>query len=776
AKVEGRKIAEEQETVRKIEEAIKSSNGERAETIKALQEAFSKNDPYKEEKAQAVYDTYVESRQINQGGNNYSGIDFNSLFAVAKQTEDEAKQKKKNDRFDEKQRQWEDLEAKRANVRVEKRELGVKSEKDAQVVHKQVIGDLRNKKYKELENAIAQGGGERENTVEALMETLPKDAEFRREKAEAMFDAYRIQKNAVGGVSNIRYQDMFAAANQKEIDILEQEYEEKKADQFAHLRKYEETRLVRAEEIAQAKVSKAEDEKRKADEQYLAVAKKVEEERRARVEDEKKQQILFQREQFEKQNARIATEQERIDEINANELAAVKQRQQNIEAENRRKAEDQRKVEDRWAADRQTQLDALEAERIKAKAAQKKVELRLEKEDLQKADLEAKAAARVELEKSKEEQRVAAELQKKNEDELKANAALAAKKKEEDYLRFLTIGNQAFDKKDYAKARTQYDQGLALKPDGKEIKDKVKDLESIEKDITKAERETQALDDRYHNQIETAELAFEVGDYDQAIAAYNRALKEKPRAKEPREQIKQIEALKVQIAASDKEKAGKEREYMLLLQDGNNLMASAKYAEAKNKFDQALVLKPTESVPQAKIAEANEQLALIADAAEKDRLKKEEAKRKFEEQAAADQARKDAEATRLAEVQAARALALKAIQNDQSATSSEAPSDKEDVRQQRYEEALKRVEELNLDAEQQRLAFLSELAQIYPEGLTEEIVNGKGFTLARHIVNASGVVTVYEKKIWDWGGVFYFKDTDIAITEALYNLELKSYE
>lgn len=779
AKVENRKKEEEEAVVKKIEQAIKGSNGERAETIKALQAAFSKNDPYKEQKAQAVYDSYAESRQINQGGSNYSAIDFNSLFAVAQQTENDAKEKKKNDRFAEKQKQWEELEAKRASVRNEKRELGVRSEQEAQVVHKKVLGDLRTKKYKALEDAIAQGGGERENTVEALMETLPEDAEFRREKAEAMFDAYRLQKNAVGGVSNIRYQDMFAAANQKEIDLLEQQYEEKKADEFAHLRKYEETRLVRAEEIAQAKVSKAEQERQKAEEQYLAVAKKMEEERRARLEEEKKQQILFQREQFEKQNVRIASEQERLGEIQANELAAAKRRQETLEAENRKKAEAQRKEEERLALERQKQLDALEAERLKAVDAQKKEELRLQKEALQKADAEAKAAAKLAQEKLKEEQRIAAEAQKKKDEEALALAAERDKKNEEDYLRFLTLGNQAFDKKDYANARIQYDQGLTVKPNGKEIKDKLKDLVAIEKEIAKGEREAQALEDRYNNQIETAELAFEVGDYEQAIAAYNRALKEKPRAKEPREKITQIETLKRQLAAADKEKAAKEREYMLLLQDGNNLMTASKYAEAKNKYEQALDIKPNESVPQTKIAEANEQLALIADAEEKERIRKAEAKRAFEAQAAAEKAKADAEAEKLAAEKAARQQVLQDI--DTKATSANEEIDTENLtaeqaRQKKYEAALKRVEEMNLDAETQRLAFLSELAQIYPEGITEETVNGKGFTLARNVVNINGVVTVYEKKIWDWGGVFYFKDTDIAITEALYNLELKSYK
>ena len=778
AKVETRKIEEEQATVKRIEEAIKGSNGERVETIKALQSAFSKNDPYKEQKAHAIYDTYAENRQINKSGSNYSGIDFNSLFAVAKQTEDEAKEQKKNKRFEDKQRQLEDLEAKRAKIRVEKRDLGVRSEQQAQVVHKQVIGEILDKKYKELENAIALGGGIRENTVEALIETLPKDAEFRREKAEAMFDAYRVQQNAVGGGSNVRYQDLFSAANQKEIDLLEQGYEKKKADEFAHLRKYEETRMDRAEQIAQAKFSQAEQEKLKADEQYLAVAKKVEEERKARLEEEKKQQILFQREQFEKQNTRIAIEQERIEEIKSNELAADKERQEQLEAENRKVAEAQRKEQDILAAERQQQLDDLEDERVKALEAKNQEELRLKREELQKADAEAKIASRLAQEKLKEKQLIEKEQLDKEVAEQKAQASLFAQQKEEEYLRFLTLGNQAFDKKDYASARTQYDEGLIAKPDGKEIKDRVKELESIEKDIAKSDREAQELDDRYNNQIETAELAFEVEAYDEAISAYNRALKEKPRAKEPRAKITQIETLKRQLAAADKEKAASEREFMLLLQDGNSLMAESKYEEATNKYNQALVLKPNAAEPKTKLAEVNVQLALIADAEEKERLRKAEAKRIFEAQATSDKAKADAEAARLTAERAARADAIKDLDDAGVNATMEVEDDlsEDQALQKRYEDALKRVEKMNLDAETQRLAFLSELALIYPEGITEETVKGKGFTLSRNVVNIKGVVTVYEKKIWGWGGVFYFKDTDIAITEALYNLELKSYK
>ena len=59
--------------------------------------------------------------------------------------------------------------------------------------------------------------------------------------------------------------------------------------------------------------------------------------------------------------------------------------------------------------------------------------------------------------------------------------------------------------------------------------------------------------------------------------------------------------------------------------------------------------------------------------------------------------------------------------------------------------------------------------------LTEESVDGKNFVLYRHVINVDDVVTIYEKKTWDWVGVFYFKDTDIAITEAIYELEIGKY-
>jgi hypothetical protein len=42
-------------------------------------------------------------------------------------------------------------------------------------------------------------------------------------------------------------------------------------------------------------------------------------------------------------------------------------------------------------------------------------------------------------------------------------------------------------------------------------------------------------------------------------------------------------------------------------------------------------------------------------------------------------------------------------------------------------------------------------------------------------MNRSGSVTVYEKKTYGWGGVFYFKNGDISVTQPIYEAEILKF-
>ena len=60
----------------------------------------------------------------------------------------------------------------------------------------------------------------------------------------------------------------------------------------------------------------------------------------------------------------------------------------------------------------------------------------------------------------------------------------------------------------------------------------------------------------------------------------------------------------------------------------------------------------------------------------------------------------------------------------------------------------------------------------YPQGLTEEIINGNGVVIVKRILIKDGDAWVYQKKIFNWGGITCFRD-DTTITESIFENETK---
>ncbi len=100
----------------------------------------------------------------------------------------------------------------------------------------------------------------------------------------------------------------------------------------------------------------------------------------------------------------------------------------------------------------------------------------------------------------------------------------------------------------------------------------------------------------------------------------------------------------------------------------------------------------------------------------------------------------------------------------------------EEERKKRFEAALAEKDNSALSEKERREKFLSQLSSVYPNGVTEETIQEKEYKLYRFIVNNAGQVSVYEKKTWNWGGIFYFKNVDITITATLFDLEVRKYK
>jgi hypothetical protein len=858
-----------------------SGRSYKAKQLRAIADNLPANLKNREEVAEQIFDQYVQKKQA-QGGTGTVSMDFASLFGAADAAQISAQDEVKKQNAIEKRKEQEAIEAKREEVREQKREMATEAEKQVKHVHREELAKAKNNKERSLAEAIETGAGDRDESVRAISKALPTtgDKELDLTRAEAVYDAYlkesrEIEKSSQIG-KKVNFDVLFAAADQAELKRLEKEFQQKEAEREQELAQYEERRAQKAIEITQAQQKKAEQEIVEAEKDYeeallkteairqerLAVQQKEQEEleksiamekaRRAaeekeraaeelaKVEQERKERLAEQRKeedrlaaieaekarkareeaereaaeqwaQLEKQKkeAEEAEEKRRAAEAKeAERLALAKQKEQDAErkekerkleeerkaqeaaelaaakaAEDARKAEEKR-LEDERKAQEAAELAAAKAAEDARKAEEKRIEderkaqeaaeLAAAKaaEDARKAEekrleeeRKAKEAAELAAAKAAEEAKIAE--QKRKEELAKQEAEAAEQARRSQYDKLISEGDAALAKNDVRTSWQKYKDALTMYPEDKEASKKFNDSDDRLEQLEKAEAEQLALDQEYQKLMTEGEDELAQNNYDAARERFQRASDLKPSEKAPKDKILEIGRTLDELAAERKAKQMAERKYMLKLQDAANALEGNDLILARSLYEEANRMKPEEQVPVAKLKEISDKEEQLAKAEADKKLREQEAKEKYAAEAAAEEARREQERVE-------RDKLLKEVaQAKLDAAASE--QEREEIRKQQFEVWKEEMETTDLSADERRRQFLSKLAQLYPQGVTKETVNGKNFVLLRHVINENNVVTIYEKKTWDWGGVFYFKNSDIAITEALYKLEIGKY-
>lgn len=826
-KVEEQKQKEQQQIITKIESGLPEASKDRASQVNVFKDALPKNDPYKAEKAKAMYEEYTTQKQ-KIGGSSTAKMDYSALFKAADEAELKAKQQAKEELVIEKRKAQEQLEARREAIRQEKSDLAAKAAKAAEEVRKVKLADAKNKKELKLAQAIEKGEGDRDLSVQEIVKALPStgDKQLDQERAEAVYDAYLLEKKKIKQSGNtgvkVDFGALFQAADNAELARLERQYEQKQAVELEKNAAYTEQRIEKATAIAQAQEKEAVKELERADIAYESTLHKIETERQERIAAQKKReedlakQIAMEqakREALEKgvkeeelariekeREARLAKERKEAEDLAAKELAEKRKEEQLAEqeaarqlalaekaqkqaeiaalkAEQERKREEEKRIAAEEKAKRDAELAAAKAEEDKRKeeeaklaadakakrdaelAAQKAEEQRL-KEEEQRLAAEAKAKRDAEIAAQKaEEQRIKDE-ERRLAEAAKQKAEEDERKRKEEFERLIYLGDQAFAKEEYKTARDNFKGAVDLDGSSRDAANKLASAESELARVEKEQADQLALNQKFDALMSEGNTEFGSGNYEQAKSKYTEASALKPEEKEPKRKIKEVDNALAKMAKEEKEQQALERKYILLMQDGGVALRSSQLEDARSKYEEASSLKPQEQEPKDKLAEIDALEDQLAAAELEKQQREEEAKRKFAEQ----QKREEEE----------RKLALRQFEQ-QKEEEMLTVVNKEEERIKKFEQLKESIEKMDLEAEEQRLAFLSELAKIYPEGLTKERVEGKNFVLLRHVVNQNNVVTIYEKKTWDWGGVFYFKDSDIAITQAIYELEIGKY-
>lgn len=189
-----------------------------------------------------------------------------------------------------------------------------------------------------------------------------------------------------------------------------------------------------------------------------------------------------------------------------------------------------------------------------------------------------------------------AELNKQKELDAKYSAQIAA-------------ADKLFVAKKWAEAKTSYADALKLKPNEEHPKSRITEAEKMiaEEDAKKAAEKD--LNDKYTAAMAQGDKFFNEKKWTDAKAAYGEASTLKPAETTPKNKIKEIEGIeKSEADKAAKEKETNEK-YAAAIAKGASLFAEQKLVEAKTAYGEASTLKPQENEPKAKIAEIDKLIA-----------------------------------------------------------------------------------------------------------------------------------------------------------------------
>jgi len=158
-----------------------------------------------------------------------------------------------------------------------------------------------------------------------------------------------------------------------------------------------------------------------------------------------------------------------------------------------------------------------------------------------------------------------------------------------EYNKALKIAKEYFNNKEYHNAIIEFNNALKVLPDETYPVNKIEE-------INKILEEEKSNDKAYQKAILDGNNYFKIGDFNNAIAEYEKANKLKPSEKFPSEKIDEIKLL---ISNNIKE----QQAYDQAIEQGEKFFSIRRYSEAVDEFNKAAKIKPDDIILQKRIKE-----------------------------------------------------------------------------------------------------------------------------------------------------------------------------
>ena len=178
-----------------------------------------------------------------------------------------------------------------------------------------------------------------------------------------------------------------------------------------------------------------------------------------------------------------------------------------------------------------------------------------------------------------------------------------------EYIVLLEQAGKEYSKEEFLAALDGFKAASKIFPNEQFPKDRIAEINDLLGLMMVAAELDKALADRFAVLIKEADLLFNQKNYSDARNSYNRALSIKPTDNYANQQIKLINDLLQKQLADE--------QYNIVIAQADNSFKQLLYNEAAKSFQEALNIKPNEAYPKNKLKEINEILASEAQNAEK---------------------------------------------------------------------------------------------------------------------------------------------------------------
>jgi hypothetical protein len=190
------------------------------------------------------------------------------------------------------------------------------------------------------------------------------------------------------------------------------------------------------------------------------------------------------------------------------------------------------------------------------------------------------------------------------------------------YNALIEDADQKFNNKDFAVSIEKYKEASKLYPTESYPKDQILKAESALKDMLASEAERMRLEKEYQDKLALGARSKDEDKLEQAVIHYRAASDLKPAEQLPKDKIAELEALIEQRraqremddanAAANAERERMEREYQEIIAEADGLFTQQKLAEARERYEASLLVKPEAQYPKSKIETINLLLAQMA--------------------------------------------------------------------------------------------------------------------------------------------------------------------